>query len=409
MRPEGGKGLQLHHEFLAAVQDPETYEAAVACAKGQGWPASTVVNADLTTVIQSVSRSRPPAIIMADIDGAEDPAGLVAQLVKVCGARSKVLTIGSANDVAFYRAMVQAGAVDYIVKPLNSVILRDAVIPLLASREGDNKGDKKAKSGRVYVLVGVRGGVGTTTMAVNTAWVIAHEAEQKVALLDLDLQFGNCDLSLDLEPGRGLREVLTSPDRMDSLLINSSMAKESDQLSVFCGEESLEEVVEFDTSGPLALVKELRNEYDHILVDMPRSQVARHRRLLVSADRVFLVTDLTLAGIRDTQRIISALANLGNANPVSIIAGRIGDGEAQIGRATFERSAKGKIDILVPHDPRTVKLAANKGKPIPTVASSTALTKSLRNIATLMIGQTVSGSSVSGGLFAGLMGGFKKG
>ncbi len=408
MRPDGGKTLQLHHEFLAAVQDPETYEAAVACAKGQGWPSGTVVNADLTTVIQSVSRSRPPAIILADIDGAEDPAALVTQLVKICGSRSKILTLGSANDVAFYRGMIQAGAADYLVKPMNSVALRDAVIPLLASKDND-KSEKKAKSGRVYVFIGVRGGVGTTTMAVNTSWIIAHEAAQKVALLDLDLQFGNCDLSLDLEPGRGLREVLTSPDRMDSLLINSSMAKESDHLSVFCGEESLEEVIDFETAGPLALLKELRDEYDHIIIDVPRSMVSRHRRLLVSADRIFLVTDLTLAGIRDTQRIISAIQNLGNANPIHLIAGRIGDGDAQVNRATFERSAKIKIEMLVPHDPKTVKLSANRGKSIPTVGAATALTKSLRGISSMMIGQPIAGAAAESGGLAGLLGMFKKG
>lgn len=411
MRPDGGKGIQLHHEFLAAVQDPETYEAAIACAKGQGWPTGTVVNADLTTVIQSVTRSRPPAIILADVDGAEDPAGLVAQLVKVCGSRSKILTIGSANDVAFYRGMVQAGAADYLVKPLNSVTLRDAVIPLLSSKE-EGKAEKKGRSGHVYVFVGVRGGVGTTTIAVNAAWILAHEANQKVALLDLDLQFGNSDLSLDLEPGRGLREVLSSPDRMDSLLINSSMAKESDQLSVFCGEESIEEVVDFDTAGPLALLKELRNDYDHILIDMPRCQVARHRRLLVAADRVFLVTDLTLAGIRDTQRITSAIANLGNANPVHVIAGRIGDGEAQVNRSVFERSAKAKIEFMIPHDTKSVKLSANRGKSIPSVASGVSLSRCLRNVAALMAGKPISAGNAAaskGGMMDNLFGMFKKG
>lgn len=408
MRPDGGKGLQLHHEFLAAVQDPETYEAAVACAKGQGWPASTVVNADLTAVIQSVSRSRPPAIVVADIDGAEDASALVAQLVKACGNRSKVLTIGSANDVAFYRGMVQAGAADYLVKPLNSVSLRDAIIPLLASKN-KSKGEKQNKSGRVYAFVGVRGGVGTTTVAVNSAWIIAHELGHKTALLDLDLQFGNCDLSLDLEPGRGLREVMTSPDRMDSLLINSAMTKESDQLSVFCAEESLEEVVDFDTAGPLALTKELRNDFEHIVVDIPRCLVARHRRLLVSADHIFLVTDLTLAGIRDTQRIIGAIANLGGASPIHVIAGRIGDGEAQVSRATFERSAKSKIEALIPHDPKTVKLSANRGKSIVTVAPGVALTRALRNVAGIMTGEQVSAGASGGGMFSSILGKLKKG
>jgi pilus assembly protein CpaE len=406
MRSDGGKSIQLHTEFLAAVQDPETFEAAVACAKGQGWPASTVVNADLNTVIQSVTRSRPPAIIMADIDGSDDPAAMVMQLVKVCGQRSKVLTIGSANDIAFYRNMVQAGAADYLVKPLNSVTLRDAVIPLLASKDAD-KGEKKTKAGRVYVVVGVRGGVGATTLAVNAAWIMAHELNQKTALVDLDLQYGNCDLALDLEPARGLREVLSSPDRMDSLLINSSMSKESDNLAVFCCEDSLEEVVDFDTSGPLALLKELRGDYDHIVIDMPRALVPRHRRMLVSADHVVLVTDLTLGGIRDSQRIISAITNLGNANPIHVVAGRIGDGEAQVSRATFERSAKAKIEVLIPHDPKTVKLSANKGKPIPVVGEAAALARAMRQVTGILTGQSVASTTEKSGFLGGLFG--KKG
>jgi len=401
MRSDVGKPLPMHPEFLAAVQDPETFEAAIACAKGQGWPASTVVNTDLSTVVQTLSRGRPPAIIMADVDGSDDPVAIIQQLVKVCGNRSRILTIGSANDVAFYRNMVQAGAADYLVKPLNAVTLRDAVVPLLASRN-EEKGDKKTKSGRVYVVIGVRGGVGATNIAVNSAWVMAHELNQKTALIDMDLQFGNCDLALDLEPPRGLREVLSNPDRADNLLINSSMTKESDNLSVFCCEDSLEEVVDFDTAGPLALLKELRTEYDHIVIDMPRALVPRHRRLLVSADHVVLVTDLTLAGIRDTQRITAAIMNLGSDNPIHVVAGRIGDGEAQVSRPTFERSAKLKIEVLVPHDPKTVKLSANKGKSIPEVGGLTLLAKAMRNVAAMLTGQAVATATSPTGFLSAL-------
>ena len=409
MRDGGSKAIQLHPEFLAAVQDAETYEAAVACAKGQGWPAQSVVNADVASVISSVSRSHPPAIIIVDVDGAQDPATMVGQLVKVCAERSHVLVIGSANDIMFYRGMVQAGAADYLVKPLSSVAMRDAVVPLLAAKAGSDKGERK-KSGLVTVLIGVRGGVGLTTMATNTAWVLAHEIGQRTALLDLDLQFGNSDLALDLEPGRGLREVLTSPERMDSLLINSSMAKESDSLSVFCCEESLEEVIDFDTSGPMSLVKELRSDYDCILVDMPRYMVPRHRRFIVSADRIVLMTDMTLAGIRDTQRIMAAIANLGTAAPVHVIAGRIGDGEAQISRAQFERGTKAKLEALIPHDTKTVKLAANRGKSIFAVGGGTsALAKSVRSLAGFIVpaGVPTAGAAAAaeGGFLGKLFGG----
>ena len=410
MRPDGGRGIQLHPEFLAAVQDPETYEAAIACAKGQGWPTSTVVNSDLSAVIQAIGRSRPPAIILADIDGGDDPTGQIAQLAKMCGTRSRILAIGSANDVASYRSMIQSGAADYLVKPLNSVALRDAVLPLLTARDNDGKPEGKNKSGFMYVFIGVRGGVGTSTIAVNSAWMMAHELNQKTALVDLDLQYGTCDLSLDLEPGRGMREVLTNPDRIDSLLINSAMSKESDNLTLFCAEESLEEIIDFDTSGPLALTRELRKEYDHIVVDLPRSLVSRHRRLIVSADHIVLVTDMTLSGIRDTQRIIGALTSLGLNSPIHVVAGRVGDGEAQVGRSTFERSAHAKVEAAVPHDTATARLAASKGRSISAVSPGTALTRAIRNITTMLTGQTATNvAGKSGGLGATLGSFFKKG
>lgn len=408
MRSDGGSGaIQLHPEFMAAVQDAETYEAAIACAKGQGWPATTVVNADVAQIIQAINRGRPPGIILVDIDGLEDGATALAQLVKVCAGKSRILAIGSANDVPFYRGMLQAGASDYLVKPLNSVNLRDAIVPLLSARLESEKGGKKAHDGKVYVVVGVRGGVGATTIAVNSAWVMAHEMGKKVALIDLDLQFGNCDLALDLEPARGLREVLTTPERMDSLLINSSLTKESDSLSVFCAEESIEEVIDYDVSGPLTLIKEIRGDYDCIVVDMPRYMVPRHRRLLVSADQIFLASDLTLVGIREVQRIMMAIANLGTAAPIHAIATHVNDGDPQIKRGDFETNIKSKLKLYVPHDPKTIRQSAVKGKSVIEVGGDgTMLAKSYRSIASTMTGIPLDkgASSGAGGFLSSLLG-----
>ena len=408
VRPDpSGKVFTFHPEFMAAVQDAETYEAAVACAKGQAWPASTVINADIDVIILSASKSKPSSILLVDADGMESVAAKVAELVKVCAGRSHVVVVGSANDVAFYRSMTQAGASDYLVKPVSSINLREAILPLLSAKSA---GEKKAgavaqqRSGRLFVSVGVRGGVGATTIAVNTAWIMAHEQNKKVALIDLDLQFGNCALALDLEPGRGLREVLANPDRLDSLFINSSMAKESDNLVLFSCEESLEEVVDFDTSGVLALTKELRNQFDVIIVDLPRSLLARHRRLLGTADHVILTSDLTLAGIRDTSRVMAAISGLGVMAPVSIVAGKIGDGEAQVSRSTFERGVHAKVASLIPHDTRSVKLSANRGKSVISVAGASVLANSLRNFAAKLSGIELKKPQASGGFFAFLKG-----
>jgi pilus assembly protein CpaE len=138
--------------------------------------------------------------------------------------------------------------------------------------------------------------------------------------------------------------------------------------------------------------------------------VPRHRRFIVSADRIVLMTDMTLAGIRDTQRIMAAIANLGTAAPVHVIAGRIGDGEAQISRAQFERGTKAKLEALIPHDTKTVKLAANRGKSIFAVGGGTsALAKSVRSLAGFIVpaGVPTAGAAAAaeGGFLGKLFGG----
>lgn len=395
--------IQIHPEFLASVQDAETYEAAVACAKGQGWPGTTVVNSDIAEVTQAISRVRAPAIVLVDLDNLPDALGALNHLITVCAGRSKIVVVGSSNDVSFYRAVVHAGAADYLVKPVNSIALRDSIVPLLSSKD-TAKGDGKARKGLLYAVIGVRGGVGATNIAVNTSWLIANELNHKVALIDMDLQFGNCDLALDLVPARGLRELLSNPSRMDSLLISSSMAKAGDNLSVFCCEESIEEIVEFDSAGPAELIDKLRKDYDAIIIDLPRLMLPRHRRILTQADHIILVTDLTLAGVRDVPRVVASIANLGSAAPISLVAGRVGDGSPQLPRATFERSIRTRVVELVPHDVAAANLSATKGKAMPEVAPESPVVDAMRRIVKLMTGEEVGGPAKSQGFMAKLFG-----
>src|SRR3546814_1972017 len=79
-------------------------------------------------------------------------------------------------------------------------------------------------------VIGSRGGVGSSTFAVNLAWILAEERKYKTTLIDLDLEFGTIALSLDLEPTRGLREALENPARVDGLFISSATAKLTENL-----------------------------------------------------------------------------------------------------------------------------------------------------------------------------------
>lgn len=371
-------GAVMHGEFMAFAIDDDSLIALRGWTERQGFPSASVQQGGPDLFAQMLESAPPPKMVIVDIDGQVDPASVVTRLIGLIGPESKLIVMGSANDVPLYRKMLKAGVVDYLVKPLNTETLNQA---LAAALRGNAPG-KEARDARIVVVIGVRGGVGASTIAVNTGWLLAHETKSNCALLDLDLQFGTSSLALDLEPGRGLRDIVNSPHRVDGLMIASSMVSESDQFSVLGAEEAVDELVPMDGGAIAALLKEMRGNFDFIFVDLPRHLVATQKRLLAAAHEIVLVTELSLAGIRDTLRIKTALNNLGCTAHLNIVASRTGTSHVgQVDAATFEKGTQVKIDLSVPDDPKSMMQAANSGKALGAVAAQAPATKALRSLA----------------------------
>ena len=148
-------------------------------------------------------------------------------------------------------------------------------------------------------------------------------------------------------PGRGLRDIVSSPHRVDALMIASSTVPESDNFSILGAEEAIDEVVPIEGSAITALLKEMRSNFDFIIVDLPRHMFASHKRLLATSQEIVIVSDLTLAGIRDTLRIKSALVSLGCTARITIVASRTNaSGAGHIDRAAFEKGDAGQNRCL---------------------------------------------------------------
>src|SRR5690606_661075 len=145
------------------------------------------------------------------------------------------------------------------------------------------------------------GGVGASTIAINCAWLVAHEFKRRAALLDLDLQYGTVALALDVEPTHGLREALEHPTRIDSLFINSATVKIGERLSIMAAEETIDSAVTYDPAAIDLLLDELARQSDCVIVDVPRAFAEARARVLANASEVLVVTDLSLGGLRDAK------------------------------------------------------------------------------------------------------------
>ena len=376
-----------HDEFLAFSSDPAMRAILTDLAKQHDWPEFTVNEGGVAAAIQLLVTASPPRRLVVDLGDAADPVTAVQMLRDTCAAETVIVALGAVNDVKLYREICRAGATDYIVKPTTRDHLDEAIERALRSHEdGGDVAAKEARLGRLILFVGAKGGVGSSTLAMNSAWLLAHEHNQRVALVDLDLQFGTMALDLDLEPGHGLCEALANSNRVDGLFLKSAMVNESANLSLLASEEPLERTVEMNPEATALLFEQLRRNYSYVVVDLPRAILSANRDLIAKANDIMVVCDLSLASVRDTLRVISFIRDISPVAGVSVVANRVANGKGQISKRDFERGIETRIAYLIPDEPKAVALAANAGKPLPAAAKRSAVVGTLRKLTAAIAG-----------------------
>ena len=117
-------------------------------------------------------------------------------------------------------------------------------------RSSGPRGEAQADKPHIMTaVVGVRGGVGASTMATSLAWLLGRARRMPTALLDLDVHFGTGALALDLEPGRGLTDAIENPSRIDGLFIERAMVRANESLSILSAEAPINPPLMTDGSG----------------------------------------------------------------------------------------------------------------------------------------------------------------
>lgn len=383
--------------FLACIGDEVTRETVNRVVSHLGNLEAKVRAGDLVAARKAVDPESPPDLMLLDISASSDPVSALDEIMQLCPRTTRVLVIGSVNDVSLYRSLTSLGVIDYLVKPVSGEVLHDALAALL----DDSGPEGGGRQTRITAFLGARGGIGTTSIAVSTAWYFVNEFHQRAALIDLDLHFGTLALGLDLEPGRGLREALEHPERIDGLLISSAMSSASDRLKVLAGEESLDETMRFHAESFGPLFELLANDFDQLVIDLPRALDDGSRHVISGADTFVLVTDLSLAGLRDALRILDLVKRVGSKAAPIIAASQVGaPHRGEISQREFERGLGQSLDHLVSYDPKAAVAMARHGKALPAAARTSKVAEEILALARRLAGrETAKKRSILGRLW----------
>jgi pilus assembly protein CpaE len=370
---------------LAVAADGATRELIARALQDQDRLTGHVVQGSIDTALTQLRGGSIPNLLLLDLSSSTTPVDDVRSAIAAGGPDLKIIVIGTVNDTALFRELIRAGATDYLVKPLDPMVLASALAG--ATQQPEPGPSNGSRLGKLAVLVGTRGGVGTTTCAISTAWILAHEFNQRTALVDLDLHFGTVALALDIDPGRGLREALEQPSRIDSLFVDRAMVRQGTRLSVLSAEEPVEEEVSVADQAVDILLHELRQKFDWVVVDMPRALAGPTCGLLAAASHVAIVAEPTLAGLRDAIRLNAFVKESATSAQLLVVDGGAGRAQrSQVASAEFEKGLGRKLDIAVPYDPKTAAASANAGRALVDVATGSPAAKALRDLAVALAG-----------------------
>ncbi len=374
--------------FAAFAADDQTFAAAIGLAARRGWPKGEVQRGGLSAALRQLGVVPPAEVTVVDIGEVADPAA-AADGLRELAQGTRLIVLGVRDDIATFRMVLDAGAADYLPKPVDPETLDEAVARAASRAQSAAAASAPVRLGRCIAFVGARGGVGTSTLAANVSWLIAEERARNVCAVDLDLQFGTLAVAFDVEPSPGLREALEDPERVDDFFVERSEQKIGEHFAVLAAEEPLDDAPRFGSQAVAHLLHTLRQRYDLIVVDLPRGVLATQSEMLQELSDVVVVSDLSLASLRDANRLERFLRQAGPGklqhHIVANASGQPGRGEIRV--AEFRKELDGTLTRELSADGEALAQAALAARPLSEVAKRSRLLRDLRALTNDLIGE----------------------
>jgi pilus assembly protein CpaE len=242
--------------------------------------------------------------------GGTDPSPVLAQLREV-HQRMPRLTIfaawGGADD-AVIRAALEAGAMDFLSLPLNAPELHKALIKFTAT-VAKAPGARKP-TGEAITIYGARGGLGTTTIAVNLGFRLAALTSGETALVDLDLQRGDVAAFLNLTPLNSLATIASAGGVVDEIFLAGTLMRHPSGIFVLPAPPEIEEADVVGHGEVELALRLMRAQFRFTVVDTPRTITGATLAAFEQTDHIFILADLSVPGVRAARRTFELLDRL---------------------------------------------------------------------------------------------------
>ncbi len=334
-----------------------------------------------------------PDIILMDIQTPLQEGIDATEKITLAHPSIGIIIISATADSSIVKQAMMAGAGDILNKgDIQEGEIAQAVRRLYLAQKTRNaslmsgSGDKehKFRAPQVITVFGAKGGAGKTTMAVNIAAGIANETKRRVALMDLNLQFGDVASYMNIQPRRTIAEFVQERNQWDSQLLNSYLIPHNSGVKVLAAPLRPEDADLVTPEQIEKIITILRESFDYIIIDSPPYISDTLLAALDTSNQIILVMSMDLPAVKNVKLSLNLLDTLHHSGKTKLVINR---GAKQFG--VDIRDVEKTIDFLaaeeVPSEGNTVVNAANKGVPFVLSHPQAPVSRAVQRVAQLII------------------------
>jgi pilus assembly protein CpaE len=337
----------------------------------------------LATVAGAGDRIDPEGatVIIIDLDATrDDEMQALERLTVRTGGWPPVVVVTQTFDAQVARTLLQMRVSDFLVKPVSPVELVRTCARVVkpATAEG--------KEAEIFTFLPAVGGAGVTTLAIQTALLLLQSGPRgraSTCLVDLNLQHGACADYLDLEPRLDLNEIEPRPDRLDKQLLEVMTSYHASGLAVIAAPPRPAEMRSFDPDVVTKLLDLVSSNFEYVVIDMPRTWFSWTDSVLLGSNRLFIVSEMTVPGLKHAKQLVAAIRERMSDGPQpQVIVNRFEQRMFAPGlkKSDIEQTLGSDFAAAIPNVYRLVREAIDRGVPLDEVKPGNKISQELRRL-----------------------------
>jgi pilus assembly protein CpaE len=278
---------------------------------------------------------------------------------------------------------------------LPSPVSAETLLPAMA-RIADKVGDAKAQ-GKVLAFISCKGGSGATFLATNLGYALATQENKRVALIDLNLQFGDAAMYVsDKKPVATLADVTQQIHRLDASFLASSMLSVNQNFSVLAAPEDPTHASDVKPEHIDAILNLAKRHYDYVILDVGHNLDAVSINAMDQADMIFPIMQATMPYIRYGKQLLGVFRSLDyRKDKIHLVVNRYGKG-GEISLQDMKTAYGAGIFKIIPNDFNLVAASINQGVPVLKLDNRNPISKAIGLLAKGLVGEEATQSEQGG-------------